>query len=925
MHDAVIWSIQLQNAVVARQLPPKAAQTAAFARSQLTEWHDVLVEDSSSSRAEFERYLQHYRKSATELFPMPSEMNATTQKLVNELMNARPSGSGKFLANQSFGIWNLIHPHILHNTSFNQTSLLQQEDTIITKPTSTILEEPELFPAKIVRRRFGNASMWQRLVDIALEKYSEYDMEYKAKMLMEGGNYSVVDMAAKFFAWQRARNQSPDSSWPELDSAQEFIDLKDEMHAICVDHMQSFLPNSTHEFVASFTRVSTYALISDPEYGLGFHDHPLSAVVGTFYAQVHQAPILFGDPRGHHPYHKGIKKYGLIPDFGTKKWVPKPPFHKVVPVHVQNGDMVIFPPWLMHAIKESDSGRLRVVFPFDCTIALPAERSWSRTDGLMITAGALRDDVPSSIVDSLHSVLRLDTNVTNTSGEECFHGKLFTKHRCCRIQDPRCFADASEFTFASCCPQQQSRFEQHEKNARVHGNRKGVGTMEIDDNYRFHFDNARGNVNTLLNSDLHQHMDLFALSEKLWETVNSLSAVVQVDHTNLLAWQDAGKTVIELAVASAERPGFGFEGDASLPYYGLSMLENGCLTPSDMQDAQVWSIQLQNTILARHMSPRSAEIAKLVQSQLSTWHERLLEDAANTTSDRAVLERYLLDFRTKNTAKFPLPSELPANMSALITNLMQARPSAEEPFSFWNLIHPDVFVHKNSTTVGSLNEDKLTPKPKSTFVDETNLFASRIMRRRFGNPDMWQRLTNLVLERFSDFDADYIQHLIDSGQDLSKYSTGEVNGRFYEWQKARNQTDSHKWPELDADPGFQALKVELQATCAEYIQSFLPEDQREFVGASVKMQTFASVQDPGLGLIFHDHPMSVVGGTFYVQVPHAPIMFADPRGHPPFRMETNGKKWAPIAPFHKVGENLNKTLLQTFRDVARRSPFPHIF
>lgn len=89
--------------------------------------------------------------------------------------------------------------------------------------------------------------------------------------------------------------------------------------------------------------------------------------------------------------------------------------------------------------------------------------------------------------DTLYQSLR----PANAARVSCFVGN-FTEHRCCRIQDPRCFDN--EFTFASCCSEQQRQTDEHEQSSILQGNRKGVGTMDIGDSYSFHLHAARQTV-----------------------------------------------------------------------------------------------------------------------------------------------------------------------------------------------------------------------------------------------------------------------------------------------------------------------------------------------------------------------------------------------------------------------------------------------
>lgn len=584
----------------------------------------------------------------------------------------------------------------------------------------------------------------------------------------------------------------------------------------------------------------------------------------------------------------------------------------------------------------------------------------------LLSGGVLYVGAQSELTATSSSApLHIPTQVGKPSGPKGYHGSScwhgpFNHHLCCHIQDPRCW-DA-QFTFAKCCVEEyefaQSRAKDFAAEAVALGNRKGLGTVEKE-TWAFHVQSAGDVVKALVHS---RNLDAILAYELVWEAANNLLAAVQRDSANLLAWQEAGKTMLELAVVATRTE---FPSDP-LYIYGLSMVENGCLGTSDMEAMIAWAANLQ-TAMASETSPwpkMALGIARSVRLTLTAWHRILEGQSSDYNSTRAQFDRHLEEFRAANQVKRPpLPRELSPEALKLVRKLMPKGPSLDkacelnpetcEEFGLWDLMHSDAFpsflnnVTSTSTSptspsptaaaTTSTGDDGLdslldelieqevsstptTPpitKPKSTVEEEALLFPTKIVRRHFGDGKLAKRLSALALAKFGDFDAAYISQLDE--EQRNNYSTTDVNNAFFGWQQRRSdyQEPGHHshgdtpeaefgqaWPELDNSVDVKELRAEIKVACADYIRSFLPADQHDSVEANVKVVDWISVLAPGASLAFHDHPMASVSGTFYAQVPNAtPILFADPRGHAPYRYVMDmakNTKWTPAAPFHKV-------------------------
>ncbi len=112
------------------------------------------------------------------------------------------------------------------------------------------------------------------------------------------------------------------------------------------------------------------------------HVHSDSAVTGTFYAQrpAGTAPIVFDDPRGTSPFDvlAGVESELR---FGLKSLTSAPPpFDRGFTVAPARGDVLFFPPWLVHSVPAVDpagpgAGQVRVSFSFNM------RGPWSLTAG----------------------------------------------------------------------------------------------------------------------------------------------------------------------------------------------------------------------------------------------------------------------------------------------------------------------------------------------------------------------------------------------------------------------------------------------------------------------------------------------------------------------------------------------------------------
>ena len=99
------------------------------------------------------------------------------------------------------------------------------------------------------------------------------------------------------------------------------------------------------------------------------HVHSDACATGTFYAAAPSgsAPLLLEDPRGRSPFDVivGIEsrlRYGSAGSGGEAT----PPFDQPVHVEPRVGELIVFPPWLVHGVPPTTpEGTVRVSFSFN--------------------------------------------------------------------------------------------------------------------------------------------------------------------------------------------------------------------------------------------------------------------------------------------------------------------------------------------------------------------------------------------------------------------------------------------------------------------------------------------------------------------------------------------------------------------------------
>eukprot|EP00927_Polykrikos_kofoidii_P019160 TRINITY_DN18927_c0_g1_i2.p1 TRINITY_DN18927_c0_g1~~TRINITY_DN18927_c0_g1_i2.p1 ORF type:complete len:866 (+),score=133.13 TRINITY_DN18927_c0_g1_i2:64-2661(+) len=210
-----------------------------------------------------------------------------------------------------------------------------------------------------------------------------------------------------FFGWQLTHDAEQDDRgaqlWPELyTESREFADLKRQLKLSCLEYLQQVYDESLSIDDLQQLDLSIWASVthtaddadrgpSSGAMGLAFHDHPLALLSGVFYAQAggvtveERTPTVFADPRGtsafrytsRRPQARRQRTRSVPEDVPLE---PTAPFHRLAYAHASDGQMLIFPSWVVHGVPPHVGKMPRVVFAFNLH-SLPGTTlsSWAKT------------------------------------------------------------------------------------------------------------------------------------------------------------------------------------------------------------------------------------------------------------------------------------------------------------------------------------------------------------------------------------------------------------------------------------------------------------------------------------------------------------------------------------------------------------------
>jgi uncharacterized protein (TIGR02466 family) len=214
----------------------------------------------------------------------------------------------------------------------------------------------------------------EKISRLALDKF----MEFKKTVEAKEGQMSPNDLDDAFFA---AQNTNPSlvergestAFWPALyDECPEYLQLIQLIRDACEEYIRRYARPGTLEGIKDAHTESMWSAVYIPSTVHSHHVHQGSIVSAVYYSKVGKSntPIVFSDPRGAPP----VQPYEQYE--GEHDFEPEGPFHQQFNYFPKEGELVLFPSWLVHKVPSHFGESERVSWPFNYQGPID---SWSRT------------------------------------------------------------------------------------------------------------------------------------------------------------------------------------------------------------------------------------------------------------------------------------------------------------------------------------------------------------------------------------------------------------------------------------------------------------------------------------------------------------------------------------------------------------------
>jgi len=173
------------------------------------------------------------------------------------------------------------------------------------------------------------------LSDIILQHYTKLVSGNKAHLM----GLDAAETNNVFFEWQTSRG-----GWNLIAAEQEWSILSGFINAT-VDMYLALLGKSP-EFVQMRSKATEqWATVHRDGMDHGAHTHPGCVVSGVYYIKMppHGGRIVFDDPRGN----------------------GRAPFDSILPFNPREGDLILFPSWLLHKVTPTRGAEPRISIAFN--------------------------------------------------------------------------------------------------------------------------------------------------------------------------------------------------------------------------------------------------------------------------------------------------------------------------------------------------------------------------------------------------------------------------------------------------------------------------------------------------------------------------------------------------------------------------------
>lgn len=228
------------------------------------------------------------------------------------------------------------------------------------------------------------------LSDLAIKHFLEFQTSFeKERREMGESPPTPNDLDDAFFSDQHANpavvldeqiSSNISNQWHELYGmgTEGRVVYKRLLHAIrssCEEYVKRYARPGTYETskMNGFTE-DFWSAVYIPTTVHSHHVHQMSVVSAVYYSKVssENTPIVFSDPRGAGPVHN----YEQFE--GEHDFEPEGPFHQQYSYFPEEGELIIFPSWLVHKVPSHRGKGDRVSWPYNYKTGSDWD-SWSRT------------------------------------------------------------------------------------------------------------------------------------------------------------------------------------------------------------------------------------------------------------------------------------------------------------------------------------------------------------------------------------------------------------------------------------------------------------------------------------------------------------------------------------------------------------------
>ena len=201
------------------------------------------------------------------------------------------------------------------------------------------------------------------------------------------------DLDDKWFAFQIAnphavRERHGIQRWPELYEEEEaramYLLLDELIQEACEEYLRRFARPGTLKALRSSFSSDFWSAVYTPGIVHSHHTHQMSLVSAVYYSKAgaRNTPIVFSDPRGATP----IDNYEQF--IGEHAFEPRAPFHQQLSYFPEEGELVLFPSWLVHKVPTHNGTTERVSWPYN--LKAHTWDAWSRVALLVALDGITR-------------------------------------------------------------------------------------------------------------------------------------------------------------------------------------------------------------------------------------------------------------------------------------------------------------------------------------------------------------------------------------------------------------------------------------------------------------------------------------------------------------------------------------------------------